>query len=101
MQLVLSVFQELKKKQKPVVFYEENLRKESEEAKKDISFFRKQLEGIDKKKHELYEYILDLRKQRGGISDIYWEFSAKKISHKDLFKPHFFPGIHFEIVFQW
>lgn len=71
MQLVLSVLQELKKKQKPVVFYKENLRKESEEAKKDISFFRKQLEGIDKKKHELYEYILDLRKQRGGISDIY------------------------------
>ncbi|CAI9754887.1 unnamed protein product [Fraxinus pennsylvanica] len=40
-QLVLSELQELKKKQKLVVFNKENLRKDLEEAEKDISFFQK------------------------------------------------------------
>ncbi|KAL2464905.1 Proton pump-interactor like [Abeliophyllum distichum] len=58
--LILSELQELKKKQKPITAYE----KELEEAEKVVCLLEKQLHGINKKKRELYAYILDLRKQR-------------------------------------
>ncbi|KAL2483324.1 Uncharacterized protein Fot_44768 [Forsythia ovata] len=70
--LMLSELQELKKKQKPIIASEEQVWKDLKEAEKVVCLLQKQLQGINKKKRELYAYILDIRKQREReTSEIY------------------------------